>query len=291
MDYVGKIFRPPSEAHSLLLQVSIGCSHNRCTYCSMYTEKQFRSKPWETIEQDLAEAERIGPRYRRIFLCDGDALILSTKRLLKILDEIRTRLPWVERVSSYGDTRSVLRKTSDEWRELREAGLEMIYHGVESGSDAVMERIVKGGTRAEVIETAKRLRKAGIAHSVILLLGIGGTELSHEHQAASASLLTAIDPPYVGVLTTTVVPNTPLARAEKCGQFVLPGKFEMLQELRTIVADSELSNCRFSSNHASNYLPIRSTLPRDKSAILEALDTVLNTRDEALLKPEFLRGL
>ena len=127
------------------LQVSIGCSHNRCTYCSMYTEKQFRSKPWETIEQDLAEAERIGPRYRRVFLCDGDALILSTKRLLKILDEIRTRLPWVERVSSYGDTRSVLRKSPTELRELREAGLGMIYHGVESGSDAVMDRIVKEG--------------------------------------------------------------------------------------------------------------------------------------------------
>lgn len=291
MDYVGKIYRPPSEAYSLLLQVSVGCSHNDCTYCTMYTEKTFRSKPMEVIHQDIVEAASLGPQNQRLFLCDGDALILSTRRLLKILGEIRTHLPWIERVSSYGDTRSVLKKSPEDLRALREAGLRMIYHGVESGADEVLDRIIKGGTRSEVMETAERLRAADIAHSVILLLGIGGEELSEVHARETASLLTVIDPPYVGVLTTTVLPDTPLGKAEAAGEFTLPGKFQLLDELRTIVRDSDLSNCRFSSNHASNYLPLRSVLPGHKEAILEALEHVLSERDERMLKPEHLRGL
>jgi len=291
MDYVGRIFRPPSEAHSALLQVSVGCSHNGCTYCDMYTEKSFRAKPWDIIARDIEEAERIGPRFTKMFLCDGDALILSTKRLLKILSAIQERLPWVERISSYGDTRSVLRKSVAELKELRDAGLKMIYHGVESGSDTVLERIQKGGTRAEVIETAQRLKDADIAHSVILLLGIGGTEFSEVHAKETASLLTEIDPPYVGVLTTTIVPGTRIAASEEEGAFVLPDKFRLLEELKILVADSALTKCRFSSNHASNYLPIRSSLPRDKTIILAALDDILSQRDESFLKPEFMRGL
>lgn len=291
MDYVGRIYRPPSEASSLLLQVSVGCSHNECTYCTMYTEKTFRSKPMEVIHRDIAEAAALGPQTRRLFLCDGDALILSTRRLLEILGEIRTHLPWIERVSSYGDTRSVLKKSPEDLRALREAGLGMIYHGVESGADEVLHRIIKGGTRSEVMETAERLRTADIAHSVILLLGIGGEDLSEVHARETASLLTAIDPPYVGVLTTTVLPGTPLGNAEAAGEFTLPGKFQLLDELRTIVRDSDLSNCRFSSNHASNYLPMRSVLPGHKDAILEALEHVLSERDERMLKPEHLRGL
>ena len=291
MDYVGRIFRPPSEAQSLLLQGSVGCSHNQCTYCDMYTEKTFRTKPWDVIEKDIAEAEAAGPRFRRLFLCDGDALILSTKRLMRILTVIRERLPWIERVSSYGDTRSVLLKSVSELKELRAAGLSMIYHGVESGSDEVLERIVKGGTRSEVIETAFRLRAADIDHSVIVLLGIGGEELSEIHARETASLLSQIDPPYVGVLTTTVVPGTKIASTEETGEFVLPDKFRMLEELYTLVRESKFSECRFSSNHASNYLPLRSTLPRDRNAILEALEGVLSSRNERLLKPEFMRGL
>jgi radical SAM superfamily enzyme YgiQ (UPF0313 family) len=291
MDYVGRIFRPPSEAHSLLLQISVGCSHNGCTYCDMYTEKSFSVKPRDVVERDLDEARAMGPRFTRLFLCDGDALILSTRRLLEILEAIRTKLPWVSRVSCYGDTRSVLKKSVSELKALREAGLEMVYHGVESGSDAVLERIVKGGTREEVIQTAQRLREAGMKHSVILLLGIGGTDLSEEHARETASLLTAIDPPFVGVLTTTVIPGTPLGQSQSRGEFSLPGKFEMLRELKTLVEASVLTHCRFSSNHASNYLPLRSTLPGDKEAILEALNHVLAAQDEGLLKPEFLRGL
>lgn len=291
MDYVGRIFRPPSEAYSLLLQVTVGCSHNRCTYCDMYLDKRFSAKPWETIEHDLREAQIIGARFKRVFLCDGDALILSTKRLLRILEGIRERLPWVERVGTYGDTRSVGKKSVGELRELADAGLGIVYHGMESGDDEVLARIDKGGTRAEAVETAAKLREAGIAHSVMVLLGVGGRDLSAQHARATASALTEMDPQYVGALTTTIVPGTPMAEAAAKGEFELPGVFDMLGELRTIVAESTFTRCRFSSNHASNYVPIRSTLPDDKAAVVATLDAVLEARDERLLKPEHLRGL
>jgi radical SAM superfamily enzyme YgiQ (UPF0313 family) len=294
MDYVGRIFRPPSEAHSLLLQVTIGCSHNRCVYCDMYRDKQFRPKPWEQIEADLREAAALGRRgfrSKRVFLCDGDALILNTRRLHQILAGIREHLPWVERVGTYGDTRSVGRKSVDELRSLREAGLGIVYHGMETGDEQVLELIDKGGTRPELIDTAAKLRTAGITHSVIVLLGIGGIALSEQHARGTAQTLTQMDPPFVGALTTTIVPGTPLAQMAARGEFELPSKFRMLEELRTIVAESEFSRCRFSSNHASNYLPLRGTLPGDKAAMLELLDEVIARGDERLLKPEGLRGL
>lgn len=291
MDYVGRIFRPPSEAPSLLLQVTVGCSHNRCTYCDMYRDKQFRAKPWEVIERDLQEASARGARHRRVFLCDGDALILSTSKLVRILQAVRHYLPWVERVGVYGDTRSVGRKSADELRELREAGLGIVYHGVESGDDRVLALIDKGGTQSECAETARKLREAGILHSVMVLLGIGGTALSEAHAHATAKVLSEMDPSFVGALTTTVVPGTPLASAQAAGTFVLPDKFRMLEELRVIVEESQFSNCRFSANHASNYLPLTCELPRDKSEVLLALNAILERRDERFLRPESLRGL
>ncbi len=291
MDYVGRIFRPPSEAQSLILQVTVGCSHNRCTYCDMYRDKRFTAKPRETIEHDLAEAARIGPRFSRVFLCDGDALILSTRRLLEVLGGIRERLPWVERVGVYGDTRSVGNKSVEELRELRDAGLGIVYHGVESGNDEVLELIDKGGTRAECVETATKLRDAGIAHSVMVLLGVGGRELSKAHARDTASLLSEMDPPFAGALTTTLVPGTPLFELCEQGGFELPDRFGLLAELRTIVANAKLSGCRFSANHASNYLPLTSVLPRDRERVLATLEHVLRERDESLLKPEALRGL
>lgn len=291
MDYVGRIFRPPSEARSLLLQVTVGCSHNGCTYCDMYSGVTFKAKPWETILADIEEAAQDGPVYRRVFLCDGDALVLSTRQLLRILEAIRTHLPWIERVSVYGDTRSAGRKSVEDLIALRQAGLGIVYHGVETGSDAVMARIDKGGTRAECVETARRLREAGLTHSVMVLLGIGGTDLSDTHAQETASMLSEMDPRYVGALTTTVVPGTALHTAATAGEFVLPTPFEMLGELRTILAESRFTNTRFSCNHASNYLPMRMDLPQDRDAALLALDRVIEAGDSDALKPEFLRGL
>lgn len=291
MDYVGQIYRPPSEAFSLLLQVTVGCSHNRCTYCGIYRSVKFRAKPWSVVEADLIEAQRAGPIATRAFLCDGDALVLSQRRLVQILEGIRRHAPWIERVGVYGDTRSVLHKSVAELTELRELGLGIVYHGIESGDDRVLELVDKGGTRAECIETADRLRRAGIIHSVIVMLGLGGTERSEEHARQTASLLTAVDPPYAAALTTTVIPGTPLAEAEQAGRWQLPSKFGLLEELYTIVERSELSRCRFSSNHASNYLPVRADLPADKPQLLAAMRAVIDAGDERVLKPEWLRGL
>lgn len=291
MDYVAPLFRPPSEAESLLIQVTVGCSHNRCTYCDMYRDKTFRPKPWATVQSDLQECQARGPEHRRAFLMDGDALILSTDKLLRILEGIREHTPWIQRVGVYGDTRSVGRKSVDELTALREAGLGIVYHGMESGDDEVLTAIDKGGNVEQCIETADKLREAGITHSVMVLLGVGGKELSEQHAINTAKTLTRMDPVYVGALTTTVVPNTPLHVTQESGGFALPTKFQMLHELRTIIAESEFTACRFSANHASNYLPLRGNLPRDKVAILSALDEVISSEDERYLKPESLRGL
>ncbi len=291
VDYVGRIFRPPSEAPSFLLQVTVGCSHNRCAYCDMYRDKRFTAKPWDTIAADIEEAAAMGPRFRRVFLCDGDALILPTRKLLRVLEAVGQRLPWVERVGVYGDTRSVGRKSVEELTQLREAGLGIVYHGMESGDDTTLTNIDKGGTADECIQTADKLRAAGIVHSVMVLLGIGGTERTAEHPRATARVLSRMDPPYVGALTTTVVPGTPLWQQQERGEFTLPGKFELLTELRELVANVDFSACRFSANHASNYLPLRADLPAHKDELVAMLDQVLEVRDESLLKPEALRAL
>lgn len=296
MDHIGQIFRPPSEAESLLLQVSLGCSHNRCTYCAMYDapEQRFRIKPWETIAADIDEAARWSERYepiRRVFLCDGDALILPTDLLRRILAELRTRIPSVRRVGIYGDARSILRKSVEELTELRELGLGIVYHGAESGDDLVLERVNKGSTAAQAGEAADRLRAAGLRHSVMVMLGIGGVERSAEHARATAELLTRMDPPFVGALTTTVIPGTPLAAQEESGGFVLPDPWGLLEELLVLVRDSRLTRCRFHSNHASNYLPLSLNLPADRRRATVAIERVLAERDPSRLRPDFLRGL
>lgn len=295
MDHIGRMFRPPSEARSLLLQVTLGCSHNSCAYCGMYRDKTFKPKPWAQVEADLIEtaarASTGGPKHRRVFLCDGDALVLGTRRLMQILEGIREHLPWVRRVGTYGDTRSVAHKSVDELRELRDAGLSIVYHGMESGDDDVLRMIDKGSLRADVISLADKLREADIMHFVIGMLGIGGVALSEAHARNTASLLTRADPLFVGLLTTTVVPGTPLHAMQQRGEFVLPDKFRMLEELRTIVDLADFSGCNFSCNHASNYLLLRGSLPDEREDLLAQIDRVLTARDDRMLVPEHQRGL
>ena len=297
LDHVGRIFRPPSEAESLLLQVTVGCSHNACTYCAMYDDpdqRRFRVKPWETIAADIDEAGRLADRglpIRRVFLCDGDALILATDRLVRILEALRRRLPHLRRVGIYGDARSILRKSDAELTLLRELGLGIVYHGAESGDDEVLARVNKGSTAADAVEAAARLRAAGMRHSVMVMLGLGGEERSAAHAAATARLLTAMDPPFVGALTTTVIPGSPLHDEALQGRFRLPDPWGMLTELRTILADTQFSRCRFHSNHASNYVPLSLNLPADRTRALATLDAVLARRRPDDLKPECLRGL
>jgi radical SAM superfamily enzyme YgiQ (UPF0313 family) len=296
MDHVGQIFRPPSEAESLLLQISLGCSHNKCTYCAMYDhpDQGFRIKKWETIAADIDEAaawQARGLTIRRVFLCDGDALILTQEFLEKVLLKLREKIPTVRRVGIYGDARSILRKTPAQLLRLKELGLGIVYHGVESGDDEVLLQVQKGSTAEEAVQSALRLKEAGLRHSVMVMLGLAGIDGSLRHAKATAEILTAMDPPFVGALTTTLVPGTPLFKQAEAGDFELPDPWGMLEELRIILRESKFTRCRFHSNHASNYLPLSLNLPTDRDKALMMLDEVLDRRDDEDLKPDFLRGL
>lgn len=291
MDFVGDIFRPPSEANCILLQVTVGCSHNACSFCAMYREKNFAIKPLPTIFADIDEAAKRFSGIPRLFLCDGDAMVLHSSKLLPILMRIRERLPWVRRVSAYADSRSICQKSVEELKRLRELGLNLLYHGVESGSDEVLKRINKGSNSLDASLAASLLRESGITHSVMFLLGLGGKELSIEHATASGKLLSEMNPSFASALTLTLVSGTPLANAAVRGDFVLPNAFEMLEELRLILANTEVTRCQFAANHVSNYLPIKGRLPEDREALLAAIESILKSQDAGLLTPEWMRGL
>jgi len=291
MNYIGNIFRPPSEANSLLLQITIGCSHNKCSFCKMYKDKNFKLKSINTIENDLKEATQYAGYIKKVFLMDGDALILKQSKLIKILELINYYLPNLTKISSYANSRSILLKSDEELTELRKLNLKMIYHGAESGDDDVLNQINKNSTRSDNIKSAIKLKKAGIIHSVMILLGIAGKENSLKHAKNTATMLTEMNPEFVGALTLMLVEDTELYKDAQNKKFILPDKFELLKELKTIIEFSDFTNCRFSSNHASNYLPVKINLPNDKEYILEKINNIINRNNENNLKPEWLRGL
>ncbi len=290
MRYIGAVYRPPSEAESLIIQATLGCSHNKCSFCGSYRDKPFKIRSLEEIRADLIDCQYMGP-IERVFLADGDALCIPQRRLLDILRSIKELLPSVKRVGIYANARDVLRKSVDELRELRSLNLKIIYLGLETGDPELLEKICKGATYDQLVEAAHRVKDAGILLSVTVLLGIGGTELSQRHARATAKILTDMDPDYVGALSVITVPGTPLHDEFSAGKFNVPDPFELIRELRTMIADSNFSNCVFRSNHASNYLPVKATLPWDKEEILSAIDHVLKTQDQGMLRPEFLRAL
>lgn len=292
MNYEGLIIRPPSEADSLILQVTVGCSHNRCTFCPAYKQKRFRIKSADEIGRDIMQAARMyGDGVRRVFLCDGDPLIMPQERLIGILDLLHATFPKLQRVGIYGNAKSMLRKSADELVELRQKRLGIVYMGLESGDPAVLEQVNKGASPDQMIEAAGRVRQAGIKLNVTVLLGLGGRQRSQIHARETMRVLNRMRPNHVGALTLMVVPGTPLQELEQRGEFELPGKFELLEELRTMIAESALDNCLFFSNHASNYFPVQARLPRDKDGILHQLDAVLAARDERYLRSEFMRAL
>lgn len=289
MRYEGKLYRPPSEADSYIVQATIGCSHNLCTYCDMYRDKQFRVRDLDAVLEDIARAGQVYPHADKVFVADGDALIMDVDRWRTILAACRDAFPRLRRVSCYATAENVLEKTPDELRRLREAGLAMLYIGPESGDDVTLKRIVKGSTCQDHVDAARRAREAGMRLSVIVLLGAGGVERSEEHARETGRLITEMDPDFVGALTLTVIPGTPQARMEQKGRFKLPEIPQLLREMRSIVEHANPSNTVFRTNHASSYLPIAGQLPRDREQILHAIDLALD--GEIPLKPEYLRGL
>lgn len=277
MRYEGTVYRPPGEANSLILQATIGCSYNRCTYCAMYLEKRFRQRSREDLREDmrLAQAYHGADNVRRVFLADGDALIMRTSRLLEILEDCAAHFPNFQRATCYSSPQALLAKSVDELRELKEAGLHIHYLGAETGHPVVMERIAKGVTPAEMVEGACRVQEAGARLSVIMLLGVGGTELSHEHAVESGRILTAMDPRYVSTLSIVPVPGTKLHDQVESGELVIPDDRQLLAEQRTMIEHADLTRCIYRSNHASNSLPLGGNLPDDKERLLAVLDTVL----------------
>lgn len=289
MHYEGTIIRPPSEANSILLQITVGCSRNTCTFCGTYAGERFRIKADEIIMEDIAFAASYCRRQRRVFLCDGDALVVPQQRLLRILDAIGAQLPWVTRVGAYANAKNLKLKSAEELQELRRHGLGIVYMGLETGDDDTLRRINKGADSSEMIAMGRKAREAGFKLSITVILGIAGRERSQIHAAETGRVLSAIDPDYVGALSLMLIPGTPLYQDWRSGTFTLIEPVEMLAELRTMIAATRLSQGLFHANHASNYLPIRARLPRDQQTTLALIDRAL--AGEVSLKPEFMRAL
>jgi len=290
MRYEGNVYRPPSESDAYILQATIGCSWNRCTYCDMYRDKVYRERELPEVLEDLRTAVAIaGERISKVFVGDGDALGMPTQSWLPILDAARAGFPQLRRVSCYATATNLLKKSPEELQELRERGLTRLYIGPESGDDATLKRIAKGASHADHVEAAQRAHAAGMEISMIVLLGVGGTARASEHAAATAELITEMNPEYVAALTTTVIPGTPLHRLQTTGRYALPGVEPMLAELRTIVDLARPSDAVFRTNHASNYLPLSGRLPQDREHIVETIDHAL--AGQVRLRPEWSRGL
>ena len=289
MDYQGDIIRPPSEAFSIILQVTLGCSHHRCTFCGAYRDKPFQVKPWTQIEQDLDFAARWCQRQTTLFLADGDALALPHSQLIDLLSRIRLQLPWIRRISSYATCQNILVRSDAQLAEYKQLGLSRLYMGLESGHDPTLKAIAKGVDSQAMISAGQRVRAAGIFLSVTCLLGIAGNVWSHEHARATAEVLNRMQPHQVAVLTLMLLENTPLYQQMRHGRFQLPGPKEMLSELRCMVENLGSFRTQFHANHASNYFSLSGRLPKDRGQILAALDAAI--ADTLLLKPEMLRML
>jgi radical SAM superfamily enzyme YgiQ (UPF0313 family) len=289
MHYEGTCIRPPSEAFSILLQVTLGCSHNKCTFCGTYRDKRFSIKDEKTILSDILFASRYMKRQDRVFLMDGDALIIPQPRLLWILERIREHLPWVKRVGAYANAKSIKMKTLEELGLLRQMGLGILYLGVETGDDETLKKIRKGTNSQNLIAMGRKVREAGMKLSVTVLLGIAGRQRSLVHARATGDLLSAMDPNYVGALTVMLIPGTPLYEEVRKGEFELLNEREILLELREMIRHTNLSRGLFFSNHASNYLPVKARIPGGKEDALAVIDRAL--RGEVGLRQEWMRGL
>ncbi len=290
--YYGDVYRPPSEADSLILQVMYGCSHGDCRFCGMYAGKRFRIRPSAEVHEDvLGLSTAVKQAVRKVFLCDGDALVLPVRSMVAILDLLAAELPRLERVSAYANAHSLLRKPPDELREIRAHGLEMLYLGLESGDEETLARMGKGVTVAQQIEGCRKAKEAGFRLSTMAILGLGGVERSLEHARGTARALSAIDPDFISMLSLMLAPGAALAEDVARGEFVIPDAVGTLRELREVIAATNVTKAVFRTTHASNYLPLEGTLPEDKPAMLHVIDRVLALGDEAPLRPDWLRRL
>ena len=285
------VFRPPSEAYSLILQLTIGCRHNACTFCGMYRGKKFRIKSWAEVQKDidLCALQMVG--MHRVFLADGDALSAPAPLITQTAQYLYSKLPGLERISMYAGPLDILAKTTTELQDIRKSGVSLLYMGLESGSERILKTVSKGVTAAQMVEAGKKAIQAGFELSVTIINGLGGYELWREHATDTARGLSNIDPTYAGTLTLMVVPDTPLYRKIQQGEFKIPGTIDILKELKCLLENVNLTNCVFRSNHASNYLPLRGVLNRDRDKLVALLEQAVSEPDAVPLRPESSRGL
>ena len=293
IDYVEPVFRPPSEAKSLILPVTNGCSWNKCTFCEMYTQpqKKFRARKPDAVREDIDRAARSLGGVRRVFLADGDAMVLPTRRLLEILQELRAAFPDLQRVSSYCLPRNLARKSVEELTELREAGLQILYVGMESGDDEVLRRINKGETAESTRSALSKIRSAGITSSVMVLNGLGGEVLSEQHAINTARLCNDTQPDYLSTLVVSFPQGEERFRAGFGDDFVPLNQDGLFREIRQFLEHLDLERTVFRSDHASNYLVLKGTLDRDKPRLLEEVNLAISDPGAATLRPEWMRGL
>ena len=289
MRYSGRVFRPPSEARSLIVQVTYGCSHNTCCFCDMYKEKRFTIRPLQEVLEDFAMARQYYGHVRRVFLADGDALMRKQEDLEIILDYIRETFPECERVTSYASPGSIHAKTPEQLVTLREKGLEMVYMGLESGSDAVLELMQKGHTAAAIIAAGQKVRAAGIKLSVTAISGLGGQAMWQTHAVETGKAFSAMKPEYIGILTLMQEPGTPLVEWIRRGEFKVLTPTQILQETALMLRNIDSEGSVVRMNHASNYLNLRGTLNQDTEAMLARIEAGLSAPDR--LKPEQFRAL
>ena len=290
MRYYGDIYRPPSEAYSLIVQATIGCSHNKCTFCDMYRDKKFKVRNVDEVIEDLNDSRKKYRFVNRIFLADGDALIMKMKDLTLILDFIKKTFPECERVATYASPRSVILKTDEELKILYEKGLYIAYIGLESGSDKVLKDINKGETADEIVNCGLRLKKAGIKVSVTAILGLAGKDGSKEHAIATGKAFSHMKPDYIGLLTLFVRGDTPIKREIESGRFKVLSPKEILEETLLIVKNTDSDGTVIRSNHASNYISLRGTLNADKEQMIKEMEEILQSETDEY-KAEFLRRL
>jgi radical SAM superfamily enzyme YgiQ (UPF0313 family) len=292
MRYQGTIIRPFSEADSYLLQCTLGCSHNQCTFCGTYKDKPFAIRPLEEIKEDIRMARECLGDARKVFLCDGDAIVLPTDMLLEIHKELYAAFASLRHVGTYVGPRSTLGKSMEELRALRAAGLTKAYLGVETGDDQLLGEVRKGVDAAQMLLAGRNLVAADFNLSAMVLLGLAGRgERSHRHARATAEMINAMGPRYLAAMTVTPVPRTPLFRQVQTGAFELLDPFETLAEMRTLLDGLTLDPLKFVGVHASNYLPVNGTLQKDKAGMLALLDDVMGSGDPRRLRSDAQRGL
>lgn len=289
MNYLAPVYRPPSEANSLILQITYGCSHNRCTFCGMYKEKAFKIRAVHDVKNDIQSASTLYNRVQRIFLADGDALIMPFEALLDILKTIRASFPHCERISAYASPASLKSKSLEELTLLHQNGLHLLYVGIESGSDRILSQINKGYSKTEMIALLTKAQKAGYKLSTMLISGLGGKAHFKEHAIMSAEIINQVQPDYISLLTLMLEPNTELYFDYQQGKFELLSPIEVLEETKLFLSHLTVTKGTFRSNHASNYLNLAGELPRDIPKLIGTLESYLQQGGQ--VKPEYMRGL